>query len=333
MTRASTAVLFVVSVAVALAAAGCEPEGGGCALERCEPWICGDPRPECPCSELCERPACGGVAVYARDPETGACLELDTACDVPDGWEYFFAAGECEAGQSMCLSDDDCGDGERCDVRSCALDATGACVPAPDACADAAGEPVIGCDGVVYASDCERLLEGVGYAGQAEVGVECPPGGVWARDPESGACGYYASTCYVPDGWDYFVSRDACAGPECSTEPVWVFDPIAGECVEYENDCAVPTGVEFFVSELACPVIVSGSCSSGADCADGQACDVQSCGGADAGTCVALPAGCAATEGTEDDVCGCSGVTYASDCERLLAGDALAYRGACAVAS
>jgi hypothetical protein len=331
VTRAIPSAFLVVSAT--LLAAGCGPDGGTCALERCEPWTCGDPRPACPCSDLCERPECGAVVVFARDPADGVCEELASPCDVPDGWDYFFDSAECDAGQAMCRADADCGDGERCDIRSCAADATGACAPVTEVCPEA-GAPVIDCAGVVYTNDCERLAAGVRYAGEAEVELGCPPGGVWARDPESGACGYYASTCYVPAGWEYFLSRDACAGPECSEEPVTAIDPETGECVVYDSDCDVPPGVEFFYGEGVCPATVGGSCGAGSDaCPDGEVCDVQGCGADAPGQCVLRPAGCDGVETTEVAVCGCDGVTYVSDCERLLIGAALASRGACVMAS
>lgn len=331
VTRAILTALLVASAS--LLAAGCGPEAGSCALARCELWVCGDPRPACPCSDLCERPECGAVAVFARDPVDGACAALASPCDVPEGWDYFFDAAECEAGGVMCRSDADCGDGERCDVRSCAADATGACAPVSGLCPHA-GAPVVDCAGVVHENDCERLAAGARYAGEAEVERGCPPGGVWARDPESGACGYYASTCYVPAGWEYFLSRDACAGPPCSEEPVTAIDPVTGECVVYDSDCDVPAGVEFFSGEGVCPPTVGGVCGGDdGDCPEGEACDVQGCEAGAAGQCVLLPAGCAASESREDAVCGCDGMTYASDCERLLAGAALASRSACAAAS
>ncbi len=64
----------------------------------------------------------------------------------------------------------------------------------------------------------------------------------------------------------------------------------------------------------------------GGACADTELCDLRSCADGASGVCVPRPAECVAVE---DPVCGCDGVTYSNDCERLRSGAALAYTGAC----
>ncbi|MBN1769646.1 MAG: hypothetical protein JXB32_00160 [Deltaproteobacteria bacterium] len=64
----------------------------------------------------------------------------------------------------------------------------------------------------------------------------------------------------------------------------------------------------------------------GGGCAATEVCDIRSCLDGASGVCVARPDGCYAVD---DPVCGCDGVTYGNDCERLRAGAALAYAGAC----
>jgi hypothetical protein len=76
---------------------------------------------------------------------------------------------------------------------------------------------------------------------------------------------------------------------------------------------------------------VAGPCGGpgGASCEQGFACNVvdRTCRGTDVpGRCVPVPAQCPPAK---EPVCGCDGVTYASDCERLHAGAILARSGAC----
>lgn len=306
----------------------CPPEEGDCSLERCEVWICGETRPECPCSDLCERPGCSESIVWGRNPESGRCLELSGPCEVPEGWEYFSRLEACQGGERTCRSHDECSDTEICDFHSCVNDDVGSCVPLPEACAEAY-EPVFGCDGLEYDNDCLRLQAGARLATTGTVmgcDDETP---VWARDPSTGACTYYAGTCFVPSEWALFFSREECEGQGCSGEPVWVFDPEEGSCVELTNDCAVPLGWEFFGSSTQCEGAVR-RCGSDRVCGDGLVCEPLSCGTED-GVCVPLPSECAEIESHSPlgEVCGCDGETYAGDCERLLAGVGLAYRGAC----
>jgi hypothetical protein len=92
-----------------------------------------------------------------------------------------------------------CPDGYTCD-RTDALctqsDVAGMCVPTPEgACVDA-GNPVCGCDGVTYPSNCDRLLAGAvrGHDGACDQPVQCSfaqpdcPSGFFCDFP-AGDCG------------------------------------------------------------------------------------------------------------------------------------------------
>lgn len=307
---------------------GCGFEEEECSLQRCQLWLCGEERPRCPCNDLCERPACSDASVTARDPFDDICLNFESLCDVPTGWEVFWRAEACELGLVACQAHGDCDDDQICDLQSCAGDDFGVCRSRPLSCSSATGPEVLGCDGTHYENDCQRLRAGARFAALADAPESCEPPGVWAREPLSGLCQYFADTCHVPQGWDYFYSNQACRGPSCSTE-VWARDSVTGECRAFESDCEVPLGVEFFTDFEDCQLALN-QCSAERECAEGFICDVQSCNVDAAGLCVPLPADCVDTvESAGSARCGCDGVTYESDCQRILAGVALAHAGLC----
>lgn len=314
----------------ALLAVGCDRGRALDELAGCEVWLCGEPRPADPCADVCEGPACAEVTVFARDPESGACVALPSACAVPDGWERFSDREACEGGLTMCASDGDCRRDEVCDVTSCAADAVGTCALAPETCPEAAAE-VLGCDGVLYLNDCERLVAGVAVAESSATGGGCPEGGpgVWARDPETAACSFFGTECDVPDGWAYYLDRAACEGAGCSPEPVWIWDPEGEGCVRVESDCDVPHGWEFYGSAADCERDGL-RCGPDRGCAEGLVCELPSCD-AVVGSCVPVPADCVAAPLSEppSTVCGCDGLSYPDDCSRVMAGVALAHDGPC----
>ena len=65
---------------------------------------------------------------------------------------------------------------------------------------------------------------------------------------------------------------------------------------------------------------------AGFRCPEGETCDVRVCWTDATGTCVPDPDMCADIMAP---VCGCNGVTYSNDCERIDAGAALDYDGEC----
>ena len=320
--------LSIASAAVVLG--GCPvPEEELCSEKRCEVWVCGEPKPECPCGDLCVRPDCAENVVFGRDPVDGGCVEFDSPCDVPEAWEYFTALDLCETGHAMCTANSDCEEGQVCDLTSCVLDDVGTCVDRPESCPEG-GDAVFDCTGTLHANDCERLRAGARLGGFATVvESECTDVGVWAMNPDSGACGFYASSCYVPEEWPYFYSRSACGGPECSTSSVWAYSATAGECVEYESDCDVPDGEEFFARAEDCRAASNLCGGPTGGCPPGRVCDIRGCD-VEIGRCVPQPDECFETvESGGSLVCGCDGTTYVNDCERLYAGVALAFEGAC----
>lgn len=63
----------------------------------------------------------------------------------------------------------ECGDGEMCDMNSCGVGGSGVCAPVPEACKEMY-EPVCGCDGQTYSSQCHRQVAGVAldFEGECE---------------------------------------------------------------------------------------------------------------------------------------------------------------------
>ncbi|MBI5488561.1 MAG: hypothetical protein HY905_14605 [Deltaproteobacteria bacterium] len=65
----------------------------------------------------------------------------------------------------------------------------------------------------------------------------------------------------------------------------------------------------------------------GGTCPTDQICDIRGCGDGAMGVCVPVPGDCPAIYAP---VCGCDGVTYGSDCQRIANGTALDHDGVCA---
>jgi len=69
-----------------------------------------------------------------------------------------------------------------------------------------------------------------------------------------------------------------------------------------------------------------GACKSDKDCKPGYACDIKGCGKGSYGSCTIKPGTCTSVYNPE---CGCDGKTYQNECQRVKAGVALWYAGAC----
>ncbi len=70
------------------------------------------------------------------------------------------------------------------------MDGSGTCVPAPQTCSTL-WEPVCGCDGETYASDCLRLQAGatLDHEGECESKIVCSP------DPGQSFCKMMPPSC------------------------------------------------------------------------------------------------------------------------------------------
>jgi len=183
-----------------------------------------------------------------------------------------------------------CAAGETCDIQPghCCCDYTGTCVPQPQVCS-ALYQPVCGCDGTTYSSDCVRLAAGV------------------AKNFD-GAC----------------PSTDAAAGGSAGTGGTTGAGGATRTGGTTGTGGATGTGGTGGSTGKTCGGIAGVTCSTGQFC-DLLA---GSCNVADAtGTCVAnAGVGCITIY---QPVCGCDGKTYPSDCDRQVAGVSKKSDGAC----
>jgi hypothetical protein len=129
--------------------------------------------------------------------------------------------GECLAGDARAV-------GDACNTCTCSAQATWACTQTPCAVCPA---PWPATDG----------------------GGACATGAVWAKDPSSGSCCRYGSTCEAPQAWATFASEAACL-PVCGcsdrVDDFTVRQPLACWCATH--DCSVGVNAAQDGARAAC---------------------------------------------------------------------------------
>jgi hypothetical protein len=187
--------------------------------------------------------------------------------------------------------------------------------------------PVCGCDGQTYANTCVAAAAGVRVAREGRCECQdlvCPPG----RKPVDGDGDGCVDTCLAPCASDCDCRRfpdDAVvsAGEICPLCP----SPLCGTFRRCEEGvCVEHCGV---LPPDPCPPPPVCGGIAGIPCPEGQLCELPAgmCDAADLqGVCVPVGDACPSVWAP---VCGCDGVTYASDCERQRHGVQRRREGAC----
>lgn len=207
-----------------------------------------------------------------------------------------------------------------CDQKGCDDRATGICMPTPTDC-PRDGAEVCGCDGVTYASDCQRQVAGSALAHDGACGVEgCPGGCGGGQYCEVASClpgSPGICTALPTTGCDHATPRCGCDG------------------TTYADDCLRAQAGVGKAHDDACAPQSCGVSAQVATCPGDQFCD-PICGPPGLppieppllGNCATVPTDvCPAAHGLP--VCGCDGKDYPSDCERLQAHVGKRFNGSC----
>jgi hypothetical protein len=150
--------------------------------------------------------------------------------------------------------------------------------------------------------------------------VRCEIERVFARDPGSGRCCEYDSSCFAPRSWATFASAAACENPDACTPGETRNDGC--------NTCSCTRDGQWACTQRACGTACGAR--AGNTCGTPEYCayeEGQLCGAADAeSVCLPRPGGC---DAVYEPVCGCDGQSYGNSCEAAMAGTGVMSAGTC----
>ena len=202
----------------------------------------------------------------------------------------------CDAGagriDQACSSNSDCASTELCATGLCE-GGIGACIERPTTCEDVEN-PVCGCDGRTYQTDCFASREGVRLATNqtciCQDNSGCVDDQFCALDD---SCGNPGTCLPRPESCDPADTQQVCG---C-------------DGVTYPNECSA------FQSAARVSALGTCECTTNDDCGEGQLCNAITCDGP--GRCEERPARCPPEGST---VTGCDGVLYDNDCSAAAQG-------------
>jgi len=282
---------------------------------------------DCPSEYYCEKTAgdCDGEGTCQIKPDEGDCRNIgglvcgcdgntyESECEAQIAGVNVASDGACE-GTETCTVNYDCYAGQYCTKDTGDCDGEGTCQTKPDLedCTDT-GNPVCGCDGNTYSSECAAHANGVNvlHEGACEGEETCTDN---SECSSGDYCGKDVGDC---DGEGTCVKKpDSCIPGEAL---------VCGcDGKTYLSECAAHANGVNVASEGVCE-----TCTDNDDCPEGlydYNCEkaVGDCEGE--GTCVKSPDSC---EPGEDPVCGCQGETYGNECLAHQDGDNVFRKGTC----
>lgn len=200
----------------------------------------------------------------------------------------FVLACDTSAGRidQACSSNADCASTELCATGLCE-GGIGACIERPTTCEDVEN-PVCGCDGRTYQTECFASREGVRLATNQT--CICQDNGGCVDDQFCAlddSCGNPGTCLPRPESCDSADTQEVCG---C-------------DGVTYPNECAA------FQSAARVSALDACDCTTNDDCGESQFCNAITCDGP--GGCEERPAGCPPEGPT---VTGCDGALYDSAC-------------------
>jgi len=151
-------------------------------------------------------------------------VTYDNACEASRAGARIANVGEC-----VCDTNEDCNESDYCDGESC--EGAGTCEAKPTDC-PAVFDPVCGCDGVNYDSEC--LAESLGVRIESAGPCPCAPDAVDCCDTND--------DCLATE----YCAAEICAGPgNCEIRPTvcpLVLAPVCGcDGGTYSNSCVAAT--------------------------------------------------------------------------------------------